>query len=176
MRIRVTHLAAVFALLVCARMSLADSERIRVGDYLFVRAQVVGCGPKIRTVEVGEASDSGEVTFFSDLILKAENRTVEELTKEFVAVWEKKTGQQSKTIRIRREPDPKSATLKMLVLYQERKHRCGYVPLPRDFDSPNWSDYIHFAGTATHNKSFKNAAFGRRDTLKRAGKFKRYVF
>lgn len=123
------------------------AEIIMVGDYLFVHAEVIGCNSEIRIVEVGEVLDSGEVTLFEEITLNAKNRSLEDVTKEFVAIWNEKFGQQSKTIQMSRETDSESAAVKMLMLYQLRESGCG-ESLPDDFDAPGWQSYDHFAGAA----------------------------
>jgi len=141
----------LIVIIASVQISVAYSDRISVGDLLFVLAQVKGCGQKIRLVETAEVSESGDVTFFDGITLKAEDKTPEEVTGEFVALWEEKTGQQSKTIQITRETDLRSATVKMMMLYEERKRGCK--TFPDNFDSPNLRDYIHLAEAAAHNKS-----------------------
>jgi hypothetical protein len=153
MRLRATNFVISLAFIVLANDLYAASDRIQVGDYLFIHAQVIGCNSKDRAVEVGSVKESGEVTFFNDITLNVENKTVEEITEAFITSWELKTGQQSKTIQVRRESDPRSATLKMLVLYQDRKHGCGSAP--RDFDLPDWHEYFHIADIAIRFESLK---------------------
>jgi hypothetical protein len=158
MRTIVTQSAAILALVASVQMALAESNRILAGDFLFIHAQVIGCDSRIRVVEEGEVTESGEVTFFGEITLDAEGKTPEEVTTEFVAAWKEKTGQESKTIQIKRVTDLREATNRMMLLYQERKRGCGSIL--RDFDSPDWRDFIHFAGAARHNKSIKMAAKG----------------
>ena len=59
----------VIALFLSLPIALADSNEVVSGDYLFVRAQVVGCGSRIRIVEYGQVTESGEVTLFGDIYL-----------------------------------------------------------------------------------------------------------
>ena len=92
-------------------------------------------------------AENRRVTFFKDIELETEGKTLEELTSEFVASWKDRTGQNSKTIQIMRVPadDPERAAKLMMVVYQERKN-CGQFP-DRDLPEPDWQGHFQIAGS-----------------------------
>ena len=130
MRSGLKCVTAAAVLVVCEPLSAADSDRISVGDYLFVQAHVIGCGNRIRTIDAGQVTEGGGFITLGDIELEAAGKTIAEVTVQLVDAWESRTGQKSKTIQIMRVPaaDPATATMLMLQLYQERRKGCSVPP------------------------------------------------
>ena len=160
MRINPTHNFLAVLILIFAGQCFAQEDLIKAGDYLFVEAQLVECGDKSHIVEVGDVSESEEVTFFEEFSFSTQKRTAETLTVELAEAWNKRTGQNSKSIRVRRVSDPRTATYLMLVLLEQREKGfgCNESWLPKEPDTSEHDRFAKFANSAAHNKSFKPQA------------------
>ena len=137
------------------QLAVADFERFISGDYLFVKAQVIGCGSQLRFVETGQVTDSGQVTLFNDIQLEVDGKTTSEVATQLVDALEQRTGHRSKTIKIIRVPveDSKKAASWMMRVHAERSQNCELKNHPQDF--PDWLGEFQIAHASPHNKSFK---------------------
>jgi hypothetical protein len=137
------------------QLAVADSERFTTGDYLFVKAQIIGCDSQIRLVGVGQILDTGQVTLFDSIQLETEGRTPSEVTAQLVNLLEKQTGRRSETIQIKRvsAEDSRTAAQLMMVLYNERSRGCEAEPKPDNFRKAK--KWFRIAHKSSHNKAFK---------------------
>ena len=149
----------VVALFLFLPIALADSNEVVSGDYLFVRAQVVGCGPTIRIIEYGQVKESGDVTLFGDISLDVKGKVTGEIAAQLVDALEQRNGYRSKTIKIDKIPetDAKKQTIWLMILYQERKHKCKPTRRPPEI-YPEWRFDYRMAQDASHNKSLNTDA------------------
>lgn len=104
----------------------AVSDRFTTDDYLFVKAQIIGCGPQKRFVEVGQVLDTGKVTLFENIVIETEGKTTSEIKDQLVGFLEERTGHRSKTIEIMRvrAEDTETSTVLMMQIYNERSRGC----------------------------------------------------
>jgi len=144
----------IFTTLPVVLLAVASSGSFTTGDYLFVKAQIIGCGSQIRFVEVGQVTDSGQVTLFEDIVLETEGKTTPEIVSQLIDSLEQRTGHRSKTIKITRvsAEDPKTATNLMMLIHSERSHKCELELPPAEF--PDWLGEFQIAHMSSHNKSF----------------------
>ena len=147
-------LIIVLTILPVLLLAASKSDSFTNGDYLFVKAQLIGCGSQVRFVEVGQVTESGQVTLFNDIQLKVEGRTPSEITAELVDILEQRTGHKSKTIKIMRVPaeDPKKAAILMMLIHSERSRNCEP---PNQNDVPDWLGEFQIAHRSSHNKTLK---------------------
>ncbi len=144
----------IFATLPVVLLAVANADSFTTGDYLFVKAQIVGCGSQVRFVEVGQVMDSGQVTLFKDIVLETEGKTTPEIATQLIDSLEQRTGHRSKTIEITRVSveDPKTATYLMMRIHSERSHKCELKLPPGEL--PDWLGEFQMAHMSSHNKSF----------------------
>jgi len=153
MRSKLRLFAIGVALLAFEQLSAADTETISAGDYLIISAQVIDCGPEIRTIDAGQVTDAGTIKALADIELEAEGKTTGELTTELVAAWNARTGQQSKTIEIKMIPKayPEPAARIMMSLYHEQRRGCLTPERGKDYPAPDWDRFFHIADAAPPN-------------------------
>lgn len=108
------------------QLAAADASVFARGDYVFVKAQLIGCGSTARYVEAGQTGDGGYVTLFNDIAIAAEGNTAIEIGTRLADLLELKTGHRPKTIEIVRVPadDAKKAALLMMLIHDERSRDC----------------------------------------------------
>lgn len=157
MRFSPKLVVAAATLLIFGHVCAADGNRISAGDYLFVHAQVIGCGTGVRTIDAGQVNEGGTLTLLGDIELEAEDKTVDEVTADLVNAWQARTGQQSKTIQLIKIPaaDAETATMLLLQLYQDRKQGCDVpmweYPVPGlGFPVPDWQNIFQIAQARLH--------------------------
>ena len=128
-----------FLLILCSTVLVADENTFATDDYVFVRAQVIGCGKQIRLVEVGRVDEQGLVTLFGDIVLDVSTATTAKAADLLTDAWEQRTGHRPETIGIQRVPgeDSKTATRLMMLIYSERK-RCERNPGPDPNERLDW--------------------------------------
>jgi len=134
---------------------LANADTFSTGDYMFIKAQVIGCDSKLRFVEVGQVSDTGQVTLFDDIQLETSGKTKSEITVQLVDLLEQRTGHRSKTVEVRRvsSDDSKTAAQLMMMVHSERSRGCAEKPAPDD--RLRLKEWFRIANGPSHNKSFK---------------------
>jgi hypothetical protein len=141
----------IAVLLLNLPVAVADSDVFTFGDFLFVRAQVIGCSPHLRLVEYGQVTESGEMTLFGDISLNVKGKVTDEIAAQLVDGLEQKTGHRSKTIQIVRIPEAnvKKRTWWLMSLYQDRK-----CQLPKPYgDYPDWQFNYRLALNTSHIKA-----------------------
>lgn len=90
---------AIAALILTMPLALAASEVFTTGDRIFIRAQVLGCGGKTRTVGFADVEDAQPVTLFSDISLSVMGKSSNEVKSDFEDAMEAATGPFSKDVR-----------------------------------------------------------------------------
>jgi hypothetical protein len=145
----------------------AEELTIDVGDYLFVEATIIDCGPDRHTVAYDEVDAKGEVTLFSDIQLTVKGKTVHHVVSEIVNILVKRTGYRSKTIEIVRVPgsNEQEVARRLMGLLNQQIPNCRSIfkpgkdqkpyPVPVPVPVPNWDyDYL-LAQKKAHNKTLK---------------------
>ena len=133
----------------------ATADIFSIGDYMFVKAQIIGCDSKLRFVEVGQVSDTGQVTLFGDIQLETSGKTKSEITIQLVDLLEQRTGHRSKTVEVMRvsSDDSKTAAQLMMIIHSERSRGCAEKPTPDD--RLKLKEWFRIAYGPSHNKTFK---------------------
>jgi hypothetical protein len=149
------HWIPTLATLLFVQPVLADADIFSTGDYVFVKAQIIGCDSKLRFVEVGQILDTGQVTLFDDIQLETSGKTTSEITVQLVGLLEQRTGHRSKTIEIMRvsSEDSKTAAQLMMIIHSERSRGCTEKPTPDD--RLKLKEWLRIAYELSHNKAFK---------------------
>ena len=144
-----------------------EAPTITAGDYLFLRARVIDCGPYVRTVGYGKVNEKGEVVLFEDISLSVEGKAVHHVVTEIVNELEIRTGYRSKTIEIQRIPgsEIESIAKRLLVYTVEIRRGClpknridirkEFQPKNRLDEFPLWKFDYQIAQDLRHNTSFK---------------------
>jgi hypothetical protein len=149
------HWILILLTLPIVQLATADSDGFTAGDYLFVKAQIIGCDSKLRYVEVGQVSDTGQVTLFDDIQIETSGRTKSEIVVHLVDLLEERTGHRSKTIEVMRvsSEDSKTAAQLMMIIHSERSQGCEEKPTPDD--RLKLKEWFRIAYGPSHNKAFK---------------------
>lgn len=139
-------------LLFLAPGAYSDRGQIEIGDWLFVGAQIVGCGTKQRFVEVGKVSESGTVTFFENVAIIAEGKTAAEVAMALTDEVEQRQRSRPKTIQVRRirNTNAELATRLMLKVWHERNRDCQSEPSHEGFQ--DWQYEGTIARQPPHTK------------------------
>ena len=129
-----------------------QAPTIAVGDYLFVRAIIVDCGPTVRTVAYGDVNEKGEVTLFENISLAVEGKAIQHVVAELVDALEKRTGYRSKTLEIVRVPssDQESIARRLWLFATINKSKCPKIY--KLYEHPLWDQV---AQNVSHNKALK---------------------
>lgn len=141
---------ALAALILTMPLALAASEVFTTGDRIFIRAQVLGCGGKIRTVGFADVEDAQPVTLFSDISLSVMGKSSGEVKTDIEDVIEEKIGRRPGSISVIRVPhdDHERASKLLLDLYYYRKHGCQRQHR-RHLDEEFWLEVEYIAMQAT---------------------------
>jgi hypothetical protein len=99
---------------------------ISVGDFLFVRAKIVGCELYVQTLDYGEVDENGEVLFLDNISLSVEGKAIHRVVEELVDELESRTGYRTRTIEIQKIPgsDSEGIAKRLLIYTMELKNRC----------------------------------------------------
>ncbi|MCP3907507.1 MAG: hypothetical protein GY712_05765 [Oceanicoccus sp.] len=145
----------VFAVLPAFLLAADVSDRFETNDYIFVKAQIIGCGPQVRIVEAGQVMDTGQVSLFENIVLDAQGKTPAEVLNQLVDSLEQRVGRRSETIEIMRVlgEDSKMATFLMMGIHVERSRDCELESSPDNL--LDWPGVFQMADRSSHNKSFK---------------------
>lgn len=136
-------------------VSAVEAPKIEIGDYLFIRAHVVGCEPGLKWVEFGEVANDGDVTFFDDINISADGKHIHVVADALVDALEQKQGYRPKTVEVVRFPksDMKSIAFLLTVFTKQGSIQC---PPRKDIDeNPIWNFDSEIAKGVPHNKSFR---------------------
>ena len=136
--------ALLFILFLHLPALAVQAPTIAKGDYLFIAAAIVNCGPDVHTVEYGEVDAKGEVSLFRNISLAVEGKAVHDVVTELVDALEKQTGHRSKTIEIIRvsSSNEEEIARRLHWLNWQKTTQCPYTP-KRNIPPPVWDyDYL----------------------------------
>lgn len=83
--------------------ALAHAE-IKPGGYLFLYAQIIGCGDTTFVVDYAEVPDDGEVAFLEGFEIRVTGRSEDEIASTLASMIGKETGHAPKTLSVRVVP------------------------------------------------------------------------
>jgi hypothetical protein len=130
---------ALVGLLASQQLLAVEAPKVVTGDFRFVYARVVNCGPELQAIDYAEVDENGIATFFGDVSLAANGKAVFRIRNELVDELEKRTGHRSKTLELIHVPgsDEQAVAWRLLKFSMEAKACSPMVLPPTD---PNWLD------------------------------------
>ena len=162
--------AALLGLFLFQMLPATEAPLIDAGDYLFVYARIVDCGPELQAIDFGQVDAEGVVVLFEDISIVAKGRPVHRVRNELVDELEKRTGHRSRTLELAHVPGSDEEYLaKRLVFFTfEMKQGCAPIvlppedlhPLPPGELDPRWNWEFKRIVHASHHQSVSAHAPG----------------
>ena len=151
---------AIFGLMLFQPLLAVEAPQIDSGDYLFVYARIVDCGPELQAIDFGQVDVDGVVTLFRDVSVIAKGRPVHKVRNELVDVLERRTGHRSQSLDlVHVSGGDEEAVAKRLVSFAIKgQQRCAPIVLPPGDLDPNWAEKFERIVHSAQNKR------SRRDT------------
>ena len=152
---------ALLGLMLFQPLPAVEAPKIDSGDYLFVYARVVDCGPELRAIDYGHVGDDGAVTLFGDVSVIAKDRPVHEVRKELVDLLEKRTGHRSQTLELVhvRSGDEETVAKRLVFFSIEMQQPCAPIVLPPGDSDPNWAERFERIVDSAHRRSLNANAY-----------------
>lgn len=130
---------ALAALILTMPLALGASGNFKTGDRIFIRAQVLGCGEDIRTVDFADVEGSNPETLLGGVPLSVRGKSTDEVQAEIEDAIEEMTGRRPGSISVIRVPrdDHEQASRLLMEFYLHQKHGCERQP-QRHLDDKFW--------------------------------------